>query len=223
MTAYVFSGRRKDAATVNADFLNWLSRRGRSSRPFFAFLNYSDAHHAYFPPRVSDYRFGLRPTTPDDFAVLEQWESLDKPRLPERFRNLAIDCYDDCIRSMDEQLGILMSSLGTQGLLENTILIVAGDHGEGFGEHELYLHGESLYRQEIHVPLLIVMPGAAKKAGIVREPVSLCDLPATIVDLLGFSGGSPFPGQSLAGRWGAEAGFERSGRIGAFGSQSRRS
>ena len=83
---YVYSGRRKDAATVNRDFLRWLSGRGQADRPFFAFLNYIDAHDAYFPPSRRDYRFGLRPADEGDFFVLQNWESIDKTKLPARYR-----------------------------------------------------------------------------------------------------------------------------------------
>ena len=51
------------------------------------------------------------------------------------------------------------------------------------------------------MPLLVVMPGSAEAVGKVGEPVSLRDLPATVVDLLGLKSGSPFPGESLAGHW----------------------
>ncbi len=201
VNTYVYSGKRKDAETVNRDFLDWLSRRREPDRPFFVFLNYVDAHDAYFPPRKSDYRFGIVPSTLADFRVLENWESIDKPSLEEYYKILASDCYDDCIRYIDEQLNLLISSLGQRGLLENTILIVAGDHGEGFGEHDLYVHGDSLYRSELHVPLVIVMPASERAVGVVSDPVSLSDLPATIVDLLDLASRSPFPGHSLVGRW----------------------
>ena len=80
-------------------------------------------------------------------------------------------------------------------------MIVTSDHGEGLGEHDLFDHGESLYRPEIHVPLVIVLPAGQRATGVVREPVSLRDLPATILDLVGLSEGSPFPGRSLANLW----------------------
>ena len=112
VNTYVFSGKRKTAETVNADFLNWLSLRRQETRPFFAFLNYFDAHDAYFPPGPSNYRFGLRPRTPADFMVLQNWELIDKPSLDEYYKTLAVDCYDDCISYLDEQLNLLISSLG---------------------------------------------------------------------------------------------------------------
>ncbi len=201
VSTYVFSGKRKNAESVNSDFFAWLSRRPEPNRPFFAFLNYFDAHDAYFPPGSSDYRFGLKPSMPADFMVLQNWESIDKPSLPEHFKTLAIDCYDDCIWYLDGQIYLLISALGERGLLDRTIVIVTADHGEGFGEHDLYVHGESLYPQEIHVPLLFVLPPSHRASGVVRETVSLCDLPATVVDLLGLAAESPFPGRSLAPRW----------------------
>ena len=113
---------------------------------------------------------------------------------------MARDCYDDCIAFLDEQLGRLLDELERQGLLDNTVVIITSDHGEAFGDHGLFGHGPSLYLDEIGVPLVILSPGAP--AGrVVDEPVSLRDLPATVVDQLGLSAGSPFPGRSLAAYW----------------------
>ena len=77
-------------------------------------------------------------------------------------------------------------------------MIVTADHGEELGEHGLFEHGESLYRPEIRVPLVFVLPSRSQSPAVVREVVSLRDLPATIVDLVGLSAGAPFPGRSLA-------------------------
>jgi len=201
VNTHVFSGKRKDAESVNRAFFDWLSKRQTPERPFFAFLNYIDAHDPYILPGDAHYRFGSPPASLADFLLLEKWEALDKPSLDERYTTLASDCYDNCIYYIDLQLNRLISALGERGLLDQTILIVTGDHGEGFGEHDLYVHGESLYSSEIHVPLLIVLPPSRSAVGVVSEPVSLRDLPATVVDLLDLGGGSPFPGHSLVGRW----------------------
>jgi arylsulfatase A-like enzyme len=79
-------------------------------------------------------------------------------------------------------------------------VIITSDHGEGFGEHGVFNHGFSLYLHELLVPLVILAP-AAPPGRVVAEPVSLRDLPATVVDLLGLAGDSPFPGGSLAALW----------------------
>ncbi len=86
-------------------------------------------------------------------------------------------------------------------MLDSTLLIVVSDHGEGLGEHDLFDHGESLYRTEIGVPLLVVPPAHGEHPIVVEQTVSLRNLPATIVDLAGLSEDSPFPGKSLAHLW----------------------
>jgi len=65
----------------------------------------------------------------------------------------------------------------------------------------LFFHGCSLYRQVVQVPLLIVGKNGVPTGRRVAEPVSQCDLPATIVDLLGFGRDGTFPGQSLTRYW----------------------
>jgi len=194
--------RRKDAATINNEFLAWLSQRRQPGRPFFAFLNYFDAHTPYFPPRPRDYRFGLRVSSIADQNALVAWVILDKLNLPTRLKDLARDCYDDCIRSLDNELRRLFSALFERGMLDNTVVIVTADHGEGFGEHNLWVHAESLYLPELHVPLIMMTPRSRPASHVVSEAVSLIDVPATVVDLAGVKEGSPFRGRSLAHVWG---------------------
>jgi arylsulfatase A-like enzyme len=113
---------------------------------------------------------------------------------------LARDCYDDCIAFLDKELGRLLDQLQRGGLLDNTVVIITSDHGEAFGDHGHFGHGPGVYLEEVGVPLVILAPGAP--AGrVVESPVSLRDLPATVVDLLALSAGAPFPGRSLAAYW----------------------
>jgi arylsulfatase A-like enzyme len=86
------------------------------------------------------------------------------------------------------------------------LIVITSDHGEELGEHELFGHGRSLYSEEVHVPLVVVAPGRSAPGCVVGEPVSLRDLPATFVDLLGYTENSPFPGKSLASYWKSESG-----------------
>jgi arylsulfatase A-like enzyme len=193
---------RKDAATVNRQFTRWLSQRQEPRRPFFAFLNYYDAHAPYLPPQGTPVRFGPGPRTLGDFHVLVGfWETVDKIDLAPHYRELVHDSYDNCLSYLDGQLGELFETLQSRGVLGNTVVIITSDHGEELGDHGLFEHGESLYRPEIRVPLLFLVPGRGQSSVVVREPVSLRDLPATIVDLTGLAGKSPFPGRSLARLW----------------------
>jgi arylsulfatase A-like enzyme len=190
---------RKDAGSINRDFVDWLSHRHGSPRPFFAFLNYFDAHAPYLPPEGTKFRFGAGPRTLYDFYVLVGgWKALDKSRLSPNHRELVRDGYDNCLFYLDSQLGELFETLQRRGALEETLVVVTSDHGEELGEHGLFEHGESLYRPEIHVPLLILLPERGQSPEVVRETVSLRDLPATIADLVGMADEAPFPGSSLA-------------------------
>jgi arylsulfatase A-like enzyme len=193
---------RKDAGAINREFLDWLSDRQEPRRPFFAFLNYFDAHAPYLPPEGAGFRYGPGPRTLADFTLLvDLWKTIDKSMLIPHYRDLIRDSYDNCLAYLDGRLAELFDTLQRRGILDRTLVIVTADHGEELGEHGLFEHGESLYRPEIRVPLLIVLPSGRQSPGVVRETVSLCDLPATIVDLLGLGAGSPFPGGSLAKRW----------------------
>jgi arylsulfatase A-like enzyme len=192
---------RKSAARLNGDFLHWLDRQPR--RPFFAFLNYYDAHHPYLLPEPEETWLGEGPQSRADYVLLRTWWEADKRALKPRQVGLARDAYDSCIASLDRQLGRLFQELERRGELERTCVIVTADHGEHLGERELFGHGCSLYRPEVHVPLLVVAPGLVGEGRHVASPVSLRDLPATVCDLLGIPGKTPFPGASLARYWDA--------------------
>jgi arylsulfatase A-like enzyme len=189
----------RNATGINHAFLDWQHQRPRD-RPFFAYLNYFDAHEPYMPPPGYAGRFGITPRTPRDYRFLLDYGGPGLKKILNRDVQMARDCYDDCIAFIDDHFGQLLGELDGQGLLRDTVVIVTADHGESFGDHGLYLHGTSLYLDETGVPLVILSPDAP--AGrVVDDPVSLRDLPATVIDQLGLSAGSPFPGRSLAAYW----------------------
>ncbi len=186
---------------MDREFLDWLTwQRGRR-RPFFAFLNYNDAHTPYEPPDPSTPGFGLRPVTCHGRLRLRRWTGLEKASLAIDDVTMATDIYDDCIAYLDRRLGVVLDELGRRGVLDDTLVIVTADHGEHLGDHLLFFHGCSLYRQVVQVPLVIVDPKGRTAGRVVAEPVSLRDIPATIVDLLGPGQDSPFPGRSLSRFW----------------------
>ena len=183
----------KPGAQIDRDFLNWLSWQQTRGRPFFAFLNYVDAHPPYEVVDPSARAFGLRPSSWRDLSVLSRWNELDKTRLPPRDIRMAFDLYDDGIGYLDRQLELLLGDLAKRGVLEDTLVIVTSDHGEHLGDHRLFFHGCSLYRQLVEVPLVIVDPQSDLAQRVVTDPVSLRDIPATIADLLMPGRDDPFP------------------------------
>jgi arylsulfatase A-like enzyme len=150
---------RRWAPDVTEAVLDWID--SLDGRPFFAMLNYFDAHDPYEPPEPYHSQF-------DSAGV-------SRP----------VDRYEGAIRFLDENVTALAESLRTRGLLDNTILVVMSDHGEQFGEHDLYFHGNSLYPQLIHVPLLIRYPAKIPAGSRVTTPVSLCDVGASVLELAG--------------------------------------
>ena len=180
---------RKDAARLTDDFLAWLPKRG--NRPFFAYLNYYDAHEPYLPPSQFRWRFGA--------ANPKYWLREPAYRYSDEEIQDLRDAYDSAIAYLDNQLGRLFRELDERDLLDSTLVIITSDHGEEFAEHEVVDHGNSLYAPALHVPLLIRFPGNARRRQRVDHPVSLRQLPATIGEILSLDAAAVFPGPPLVG------------------------
>lgn len=136
-------------------FLDWLP--STQGRPFLAFLNLFDAHGPMPPPMRYRRMFD---STANDLAL-----------------------YGGGIRYMDDAIERLLVDLDRRGVLDRTIVVITSDHGEQFGEHGLYMHGNSLYRPLLHVPLVVLNAPGAAAGRRVQRPVTLRDLPATLLDL----------------------------------------
>ncbi|HSJ66019.1 MAG TPA: sulfatase [Gemmatimonadaceae bacterium] len=189
---------RKNADDISGDFLSWLDA-GREA-PYFAFLNYMDAHVPYTPPAELASEFGVRPSPPLWHRITRNRSTLTE----EERRAGAYDRnrYDASIAAIDRSLGALFDTLERRGALENTLVIITSDHGEHLGENGIYSHANSLYMPNLHVPLLLWMPGRVPEGGLrIAEMVTLRSLPATILELVGASDERRIPGASLAPLW----------------------
>jgi arylsulfatase A-like enzyme len=163
---------RKRASEVNREALAWIDK-GRG--PFFAFLNYIDVHDA---------------------------TALEWPHSPPRWGNAdPIDAYDSAIRYVDEQIGEFLHQLDQRGLDKDTLVIITSDHGEGLGEHRMQYHGIGLFREQIHVPLVLRFPGHIPAGVRVRGPRSNAAIAATVMNLGDEAGSKIFPGTSLSSSW----------------------
>jgi len=182
---------RKSAAKVRSDFVSWLDRRP-AARPFFAFINFFDAHAPYRPPAPFDTAFGGDPS--------RRIETLSRRAKPDVV-DLEHRAYDGAIAYIDSEVTALLDQLRERGLLDGTLIVIVADHGESFGEKGVYYHASSLYREQLQVPLLFRWSGRIPEGRIIDHPVTLRDLPATIYDLLSLPGPAPFPGVSLARLW----------------------
>lgn len=186
---------RKWAENVNANFLRWIDRGPK--QPFFVILNYFDAHDPYLPPQPYRSMFSQIPNPGGELNDVF-WRM--RPRKPEMVQS-EMDAYDGGIAYVDAQIGRLMAGLEARGLKQNTLVIILSDHGELFGEHDIYLHRNSLYRPLIRVPMVFYWPGHIPAGVRVSPPVTLASIPATLLDLLGSGTQSLFPFPSLVPLW----------------------
>ncbi|ACY15043.1 sulfatase [Haliangium ochraceum DSM 14365] len=107
------------------------------------------------------------------------------------------DLYDQEIRFTDMHIGRLVQDLKRRGLYQRTVIVVTGDHGEGFGEHGIDLHGYHLYAAQTKVPFIIRVPGLAPTR--VSMPVGHVDVLPTLANLLGRPASPSMMGRSLLG------------------------
>lgn len=108
-----------------------------------------------------------------------------------------VDLYDGEIAFTDHHIGRVLAGLDGLGLDENTVIVFTSDHGEEFRDHGGLDHGHTLYQEQLHLPLIIRVPGEepGRHAGMVRS----IDVPATILDLASLPPGDESFGRSLKG------------------------
>lgn len=182
---------RRTAEDINKAFLSWHERRPEG-RPYFAFLNYYDAHAPFFAAPPFDTLFG----GPIPHSQLAPWG----PRMRKDQVGQWIDAYDRSLTYLDAQLGDLFRELDRRGALDGTVVVVTSDHGELLGEHSFMGHATTLYRPVLEVPLIVRGPGIP--AGVrVKNRVMLRDLPATLLELAGATNDGTIPGRSFAAAW----------------------
>ena len=129
------------------------------------------------------------------------WMHLYDPHYPYRppepySHEYAAQPYDGEIAFADEQVGRLLRFLKDNGLYQNTVIVVSGDHGESLGEHGEKTHGFFIYNVTMHVPLIIHLPGKSTTK-TVDDPVSLVDLMPTVLAATGLDMPSQVQGRSL--------------------------
>ncbi|MDL0124855.1 sulfatase-like hydrolase/transferase [Halobacterium salinarum] len=163
-----------------------------ASEPFFLWLHYMDTHTPYVPaPRH------LRATTDRRGAMLGMLSAHLRVGLGLTVSSATAGelhtLYDATVRQVDTSIGRVLAALGDRR--EDTMVVVAGDHGEEFLEHGHLAHYPKLYDELVHVPLLVDHPAGA--GGRVSTAVGLSDVPATVLDVMGGSTRG-FTGESLA-------------------------
>ncbi len=131
------------AETVTAEAVKWLDAYGKE--PFFLVIHYMDPHDPFF----------VHPWNGVAYARVSD----DNPD-PSKAK-LYHDTYQGEVRYLDGEIGKLLDALRAKGLTSNTGLVLTGDHGEEFQEHGGWWHGQTLYQEALHVPLIVKPPAGA--------------------------------------------------------------
>jgi arylsulfatase A-like enzyme len=190
---------RIPAPRITNDFLRWVDRIP-SGKPFFAFLNYFDAHQPYLPPADFAQKFGPTNQINTYLARLGREPCLPSNTTTEEIESIH-NAYDGAIAYIDEDMKRLFDELRRRGILDRTLVILVSDHGEEFAEHTTFGHAKDLHIQSIRVPLALWLPDIVPAEVTVQEPVTLRDIPATVIDILGLEDDELFPGRSLSRYW----------------------
>jgi len=175
--------------------------------PWFLVLHTYEVHAPYEPPHdvaarvLARHPGALLGRTPEPHRFYELTE--DGTQLPAETVQTLEELYDEEVRLTDRTLGAFLADLRREGVLDHTLVCVVADHGEEFGEHGLLGHGDTLYREQLHVPLSLRFPVATQAAEPAPRPVWLLALAPALLDAIGRSDlvvSTTFDGRSLLGR-----------------------
>ena len=147
---------KKTSQTITGKAEKWLKARAAEPdpRPWFLWLHYFDPHVAYVSHAGYSEQFGTKEE---------------------------LDLYDGEIAWTDFHVGRVLDVLGESGLDEHTLIVFTSDHGEEFSDHGGLYHRNTLYREVLHVPLIVRVPQGER--GRTNRPTSLVDVAPTILEL----------------------------------------
>lgn len=178
---YLDGPRRETLAWRAERMFEWLSQPGH--RPFFVFLHTYDVHCPYTPPAPYQNMFAgaYRPA----FSLQGKCGGKFFNKIPLSGDDLDYlsAAYDGGVRWVDDAFAEIVAEFERRGLEQDTIFVITSDHGESLGENGFVGHAH-LSREELRVPLLLRVPGAAPRR--IDTPVQLVDVLPTLMDLLGF-------------------------------------
>ncbi|REK08709.1 MAG: hypothetical protein DWQ36_08630 [Acidobacteria bacterium] len=161
----------------------------------FVFLNFLDAHIPYNTRRYGAEYGVLRPGGPVRDADVKWQISAGARPFTDEEKDQHGRAYDAAIRYVDDLVAAVVEQLEQLGVLDETLLIVTSDHGDGLGEHQIIGHTASTWEEQLAVPLLLRLP-AAFPAARLADLVSTTAVAATAVDALGLprpAGWDDFP------------------------------
>jgi len=170
------------------------------SRPVLALVHLLPPHGPYTPPapfrgRYSGWWSGDLPAI--SASYLNRIVAEGQPPLAPDYVRYVRDRYDDNVAYADSLVGEIIERIRSAGRLDDTLVMMLSDHGEAFYEHGMFKHTQQVYRESLHIPMVIRWPsGSVGWRKEVDAPVSLVDVLPTLAEALGFNA----PWNRLQGR-----------------------
>jgi arylsulfatase A-like enzyme len=195
------------ASQVASEFAHW-NRTWGPRRRFFAYLHVMDLHAPYNPKPPWDTMFGAYG---DDFTGMRfpAWKAYREAvrngeKTPSENEIVQLkERYDGQVAYVDSVVGGIFDALERDGLYDDALIVVTGDHGDAFMEHGFLAHSNTPYDELIRVPLIVKLPHAAHAGLRVAEPVGLVDVMPTLLDAVG---AQPVDGVDGVSQWARIAG-----------------
>ncbi len=197
-----FAAEDKGGAQVVDNIRNWMDSRPADAPPAFVFVNFLEAH---FPFQQLPKEFlrsytqepmsSLADASQTAFGVQFGRQLTDEERA--RIGQPLLDMYEGGVKYTDHLVGEVIDEWRKRNRLDDTIVIVLGDHGEMMGEHGAFGHVTSLYQPDLHVPYTIRYPKRVPAGTLVDTPVTTLTVSPTILDLVGLEPLHPMQAKSV--------------------------
>ncbi|MGC9467528.1 MAG: sulfatase family protein [Anaerolineae bacterium] len=198
-------GRAHKAENLNEVAIPELERLAQGDAPFLLFLRHMDPHSPYLPPgpfeRIFYHGNELDPEnrSMDPVMAFKPFRDYFASWMPEGItdKDYVIAQYDGAVAYMDAAIQNLFTALESQGIMDETLVIVTSDHGETLYDHDCYFDHHGIYDVTLHVPLIIRYPGKIPAGKRVTGYAQHYDLVPTILELLDLDSAIDFDGESL--------------------------
>ena len=204
------TGRVPKAQNLNNATIPELERLTAEGAPWFVTLRHMDPHAPYLPPEPYERMFyhgdecDPNNRSMDPVLDFKPFGTFFKSWMPPGIsdKDYVIAQYDGAIAYMDAGIQSIFTALEGMGILDDTIIVVNGDHGETLYDHELWFDHHGIFDNVLHVPLIIRYSGAVPAGERVSGFNQHKDLLPTLLDLAGLAqqaetDGYAFDGQSL--------------------------
>lgn len=199
------AGRSPKAMALDEVAQPEINRLAAEDKPFFMMLRHLDPHSPYLPPEPFDRIFYHGDETDPKNKSMEPvmnfkpfrdyFASWMPPGISDK--NYVIAQYDGAVAYLDACVARIFTQLKSLGILDNTIVVINGDHGETLYDHECWFDHHGLYDVTLHVPLIIRYPKKVPTGRRISGYNNHKDLVPTLMELAGINTRQSFDGQSL--------------------------